>query len=277
MSATWFDADRARPAPETITVAGAELRRGSRVRLHPRAAADPFDATLAGRAAVVTGIEQDHDDRLQVAVTLEDSAGRALGGGAQLGHRFFFAPEELEPLPPAPRILVAGIGNVFLADDGFGVAVAQRLLARPQPPGVAVVDVGIRGLDLAYTLQEGWDAVVLVDAAPRGEAPGTLSIIEPALDADDGRAPDGHAMDPVHVLRLARRLGTVPARVRLVACEPATVTPATDAEIAAELSGPVRAAIEPAVALIERLVGELQDTDRPDHSEPRITNEEAPS
>jgi hydrogenase maturation protease len=236
-----------------------QLGRGSRVRLQPRASADPFDLTLAGRIAVVAGIEQDHDDRVQVAVTLEDSQGRSLGGGAQLGHRFFFSPEELEPLPAVPRILVAGIGNIFLADDGFGVAVAQRLLARAQPAGVAGVDVGIRGLDLAYTLQEGWDAVILIDAAPRGEVPGTLSVVEPALDAADGRAPDAHAMDPVHVLRLAARLGTVPARVRLIACEPATVTPVSETQIAAELSERVRAAIEPAVALVERLVRELQD------------------
>ena len=275
MSASWFDADRARPAPDTITVAGVELRRGSRVRLRPRASADPFDLTLAGRTAIVAGIEEDHDDRIQVAVTLEDSPGRALGGGAQLGHRFFFSPEELEPMPTVARILIAGIGNVFLADDGFGVAVAERLLARPQPPGVAVVDVGIRGLDLAYTLQERWDAVILIDAAARGEAPGTLSVVEPPLEADDGRAPDGHAMDPVHVLRLARRLGSVPARVRLVACEPATVTPATEAEITAELSLPVRAAIEPAVALVERLVRELQDTAPTMRTEPTTINEEA--
>jgi hydrogenase maturation protease len=249
--------DLAQTAPAAIRIGGVDVRRGSRVRLRPRAEADTFDTALAGRIAVVAGIEQDFEERVHVAVTLEDDPGQALGGAAQLGHRFFFAPEEIEPLPASARVLVAGIGNVFLADDGFGVAVAARLLARALPDGVTVMDFGIRGLDLAYTLQDDWQAVILVDAAPRGVPPGTLSVIEPELGRDDDRLPDAHGMDPVHVLRLARRLGGLPPCVRLVACEPATVTPLTDDQIGMDLSAPVQDALDGAVALVERLVDAL--------------------
>jgi hydrogenase maturation protease len=253
-----LDGDLDRAAPATIRIGAVEVRRGSRVRLRPRAGTDSFDAALAGRIAVVAGIEQDLEDRVHVAVTLADDPGQALGGAAQLGHRFFFDPDEIEPLATSARVLVAGIGNVFLADDGFGVAVAARLLARPLRDGVTVMDFGIRGLDLAYTLQDSWRAVILIDAAPRGEAPGTLSVIEPDLGRDDGQlVPDAHGMDPVHVLRLARRLGGLPACVRVVACEPATVTPLTDDQIAMELSAPVHEALDDAVALVDRLIDEV--------------------
>src|SRR6516162_9596523 len=106
-----------------------------------------------------------------------------------------------------PRILVAGVGNIFLGDDAFGVEVAQRLMPRPQPEGVRVVDFGIRGLDLAYTLLDGYEAVVLVDAAPRGGTPGTLYVLEPDLESltsSDEGAPmiETHNLHPARVLRL---------------------------------------------------------------------------
>ena len=115
----------------------------------------------------------------------------------QPGHRFFFTPAEVEPLrqedtsgtEPAkqcarrsPAILIAGIGNIFLGDDGFGVEVARRMLARPQPDAVRVVDFGIRGFDLAYALQDGYETTILIDAFPHGQTPGTVSVIEPDLD-----------------------------------------------------------------------------------------------
>src|SRR6266853_193590 len=84
-------------------------------------------------------------------------------------------------LPDRPRVLIAGVGNIFLGDDAFGVEVAQRLARRPLPEGVRVVDFGIRGLDLAYALLDRYEAVVLVDAAPRGGAPGTIYVLEPEL------------------------------------------------------------------------------------------------
>ena len=81
-----------------------------------------------------------------------------------------------------PRVLVAGIGNIFLGDDGFGVEVADRLAGRTLPDGVQVADFGIRGVHLAYELLDGYDALVLVDAVPMGEPPGTVAIIEPELE-----------------------------------------------------------------------------------------------
>ena len=185
---TWEELER--PGPDAVLVDGVEVRRDSRVRLRPRAGGDVFDLALAGRTAVVEGVEADLEGNLLLAVVVEDDPGRDLGVHRQPGHRFFFAPEEVEPLPArvaataAPRVLVAGIGNVFLGDDGFGVALAGRLARRTLPPGVEVVDFGIRGMDLAYALPE-YDAAVLLDATPRGQAPGTLYVIEPSLDALD--------------------------------------------------------------------------------------------
>src|SRR5688572_8624037 len=116
MSGYWEELER--PAPDAVVVDGVELRRRSRVRLRPR----------AGRTAVIEGIDQDLEGNLQLAVTVEDDPGRDLGKRRQPGHRFFFSPEEVEPLAgepaevsPTTRVLVAGIGNVFLGDDGFGV------------------------------------------------------------------------------------------------------------------------------------------------------------
>src|SRR5204863_146800 len=104
---------------------------------------------------------QDMEDNVQLTVVADDDPGRDLGERRMPGHRFFFAPDEVEPLGGA-RVLVAGIGNVFLADDGWGVALAERLAERVLPEAVAVVDYGIRGMDLAYALGEGWDAVAML-------------------------------------------------------------------------------------------------------------------
>ncbi len=126
------------------------------------------------------------------------------------------------------RILVAGIGNIFLADDAFGVETVRQLAQRALPDEVQVVDFGIRSYDLAYALADGYDAVILVDAAARGEPPGTLYLIEPDLEQPDGAgdAPvDPHSLDPVLVLRLAKRLGGPLARVYLVGCEPGNLDP----------------------------------------------------
>src|SRR5947209_15032646 len=98
------------------------------------------------------------------------------------------------------RILIAGIGNVFLADDGFGVEVATRLSDRPLPEGVQVVDFGIRGTDLVYALLEERDVVIFVDTGPRGGKPGTLYLIEPEVRESGDVTIDTHGMDPVKVL-----------------------------------------------------------------------------
>jgi hydrogenase maturation protease len=245
-----------RPGPESVEVGGVELRRGSRVRLRPRAGGDVFDVVLAGKTGVIESIEQDMDDNVHLVVVAEDDPGRDLGELRTPGHRFFFAPEEVDPLPSA-RILVAGIGNVFLADDGFGVVLAERLAERDLPPGVEVVDYGIRGMDLAYALGDGYDAVVLLDAAPRGEAPGTLYVIEPDTGGDEQVAIDAHGMDPVKVLALARTLGGCVPPTRVVGCEPLTHMTGEEEDVVAELSEPVRAALDEAERLVETVLAEL--------------------
>jgi hydrogenase maturation protease len=257
-----------RPGPDVVVVEGVELRRRSRVRLRPRAGGDVFDIALAGRAALIEGIEQDMEGNVKLAVTVEDDPGRDLGDRRQPGHRFFFSPEEVEPLddgaaaPAAPRrILVAGIGNVFLGDDGFGVALADRLARRALPAGVEVVDFGIRGMDLAYAMLDGYDAVVLLDAAPRGRAPGTLYVIEPDLEAGEAGV-DTHGMDPVKVLALVRALGGSPPRTLVVGCEPQTRMTGEEADVVAAVSEPVRAALDEAVALVESLLEELTTQER---------------
>lgn len=161
-----------------------------------------------------------------------------------------------------PRILIAGIGNIFLGDDAFGVEVAQRLLKRPLPEEVRTVDFGIRGLDLTYALLERYDAVILVDATPRGGTPGTLYLIEPEMhEAADSAMPPGpepiemHSLDPAKVLRLVRVLGGQIEHVLLVGCEPQPL--ASEDEMPLALSEPVRAAVDEAVDLVESLVARL--------------------
>jgi hydrogenase maturation protease len=263
-----------RPSPEEVVVDGVALRRSSHVRLRPRAGGDIMDLALAGRTAVIEGIDQDTDGNLQLAVVVTDDPGRDLGERRQPGHRFFFRPEEVEPvdtadLAPAAastRLLVAGIGNAFLGDDGFGVALAARLARGPLPARVEVVDYGIRGLDLAYAMQDGdLETVVLLDAAPRGHAPGTLSLVEPQLD-DEPVDVDAHSMTPIAVLALARELagpgGRLP-RTLLVCCEPQTGMSGEDDEIVAALSDPVAAALGPATALVHELLEDLTTTQPP--------------
>lgn len=250
------------PARRSVTVAGAEVGRGSRVVLRPRAGGDVFDGAIAGRVAVVESVQEDLEGNVLLAVTLEDDPGRDLGEKRRPGHRFFYTPAEVEPLAgpalPTTRVLVAGIGNVFMADDGFGVAVAERLAQRELPPAVDVVDFGIRGMDLVFALGEAYDAAVFVDAVPRGEEPGTLFLIEPDLeDADGPVALDAHGMDPVKVLALARQLGPVPERILVVGCEPLVSMSGDEADLVGDLSEPVRAAIGPAVEMVESLLGDL--------------------
>jgi len=260
-------------APRTVDVDGIHVGRGSLVRLRPRAGGDVFDLALAGKAAVVESIQQDMEGNVSLAVVLEDDPGRDLGVARQPGHRFFFAAAEVEPMgpsvePTARSILIAGIGNVFLADDGFGVEVTRRLAERELPAGVKVADFGIRGMDLAYELQEDYDAAILVDAVPRGQAPGTLYVIEPDLE---GAEPvlDAHAMDPVRVLGLARTLGTLPPRVLVVGCEPQTDMSLDDEELVMGLSPPVRAAMDKAVELVESVLEDLlaAEQDQPQRSQ----------
>jgi hydrogenase maturation protease len=269
VSGYWEELER--PAPDSVLVDGVALRARSRVRLRPHAGGDIMDLALAGRTAIVEGIDQDTDGNISLAVVVVDDPGRDLGERRQPGHRFFFAPDEVEPLPAedavdvaARRLLVAGIGNAFLGDDGFGVALAARLARRELPPGVEVVDFGIRGMDLACAMQdEALDAVVMLDAAPRGQPPGTLSVIEPDID---GAPPgiDAHGMDPVTVLALARELGPRLPRTLVVCCEPQTRMTGEEDEIVIVLSEPVQAALDPAVRLVEVLLEDLTGPEPPE-------------
>jgi hydrogenase maturation protease len=118
------------------------------------------------------------------------------------------------------------------------------------------VDFGIRGMDLALAMQEGYEAVILLDATPGGEPPGTLYVIEPELPGEDA-APDAHGMDPVKVLALARAMGRTPGRTLVVGCEPAVRMDPDAEEIVAALSEPVRAALDEAVRLVESLLTDL--------------------
>jgi hydrogenase maturation protease len=198
-----------------------------------------------------------------------------------------------------PRILIAGIGNIFFGDDAFGVEVAQRMMLRPQAASVQVIDFGIRGFDLAYALMDGHDVSILVDASPRGGVPGTVYTIEPDLSAiaspqGQGIAPaiDGHSMDPMRVLASVKALGGDFKRIVVVGCEPESLGIETaEAAPASEemadfgppeempqgrmgLSAPVAAAVDVAITVIESLVSKILaeapgDAQAPSHAQPK--------
>jgi hydrogenase maturation protease len=154
------------------------------------------------------------------------------------------------------RVLVAGVGNIFLGDDGFGVEVVARLARRPLPEHVRVMDVGIRGLHLAYELLSGVDQLILVDAAQRGEPPGTVSILRVVLPDDPPPMTpmDAHDMSPDVVLGLVHSLGGNLGEVLVVTCEPA------DLSANLGLSQVVADGVDPAVAAVERLLDGAPDT-----------------
>ena len=155
------------------------------------------------------------------------------------------------------RILIAGVGNIFFGDDAFGCEVAKQLADRPLPEGVRVTDFGIRSYDLAYAMMDGYDATILVDASPQGSEPGSVYLIEPdlkKLDELQDEAVNAHSMNPVRVLQLVRSLGGTPGWLRVVGCEPAVL----DVEEGAMgLSEKVRAAVAPAIEMIESLIREI--------------------
>jgi hydrogenase maturation protease len=249
---------------ESLEIQGVQVRRGNRVRLRPRAGGDVIDLALEGKIAAVESIEQDYEGKLHVCVVVEDDPGRDIGLMRQPGHRFFFAPNEVEPVADGEeirtvetkKILIVGIGNIFLADDGFGVEVAGRLANHSFPSGVRVADFGIRGFDLAYALMDGYETTILVDAYPGEGRPGTLFVVEPDLqDLNSEGTPQGfiepHAMNPINVLRMAIGMGGQLKRVLVVGCVPATLGPE---EGQMGLSEPVAAGVDQAVKLIESLV-----------------------
>ncbi len=166
-----------------------------------------------------------------------------------------------------PGILIAGIGNIFLGDDGFGCEVIRRLSARPQPDTVRVFDYGIRGFDLTYALLDGPETVILVDVTQRGQAPGTLYVIEPDLGTLDEPETEQtlvemHGMDPVKVLRMVRSMGGEFHRVLLLGCEPESFGLEEEGEGRIGLSGPVEMAVDEAVRLVESLVADILVKDK---------------
>jgi hydrogenase maturation protease len=253
-----------------VEIDGVPVNVGDRVRLRPKEGGDILDIALRDQIAIIESIEEDYEGAQHICVVIENDPGRDLGMMRQPGHRFFFTPAEIEPLPqdaqtpanaPAksvkPTILIAGIGNVFLGDDAFGVEVVRRLATRNLPAEARVVDFGIRGLDLAYALQDGYETTILIDAFPHGQPPGTVSIVEP--DINEINAPpdslvEAHSMHPLAVLRMAAAMNGSLHRVLLVGCEPASLG---GDEGYMGLSEPIQAAVEEAVNATEALLKRL--------------------
>ncbi len=161
---------------------------------------------------------------------------------------------------PQPQILVAGIGNAWMGDDGFGGHVAKALGDRDLPAGVTVLDFGTGGLDLAYEVMRGYDGLVLIDVSRQGGDPGTLYVIEPdpadIAPIEDGEVVSPHGMDPKTVLRFVKTVGGWPGKVTIVACEPAGVD-----EMGFKLSAEVSDAVERATDLVLETVEGLRTAD----------------
>ena len=156
------------------------------------------------------------------------------------------------------QILVAGIGNAWMKDDGFGSAVADRLSKRELPSEAAVFDFGTGGLDLAYELMRGYDGLILIDVSRQGGEPGTLYVMSPdeesvAAGIEDGETINPHGMDPQTVLRFVKSLGAWPGKVVIIACEPAEVE-----EMGLGLSDDVAGAVDAAVKLVLETIDELR-------------------
>jgi hydrogenase maturation protease len=162
---------------------------------------------------------------------------------------------------PEKQILVAGIGNAWMKDDAFGGKVAARLLEGELPAGVTVLDFGTGGLDLAYEVMRGYDALVLVDVSRQGGEPGTLYVMEPdpaeIEPIEDGQVVNPHGMDPQTVLRFVKTVGGWPGKVVVVACEPAAVE-----EMGLELSPEVEGAVDRAAKVVGEQIAELQGDER---------------
>jgi len=168
------------------------------------------------------------------------------------------AMSETTPVRETKQILVAGVGNAWLRDDGFGGAVAKLLSDRELPSGVQVIDFGSGGLDLAYEVMRGYDALILIDVSRQGEKPGTLYVMEANPEdvdgsIDDGQMLDPHDMNPETVLRFVKYTGGWPGRVFVVACEPETIE-----EVGLGLSDAVGGAVTRAVDVVLETLEELR-------------------
>jgi hydrogenase maturation protease len=162
--------------------------------------------------------------------------------------------------PPASskkRVIIAGVGNMFLKDDGFGVEVIKRMTEKKFPEGVEIKDFGTGGLKLAYDLMKGYDGLILLDASQRGEKPGTLYVIEPdekefQSSLEQGDLIDPHGGDPVTVLRFVKAFGSWPAKVMIVSCEPSSTE-----EFQIGLSEEVNASVDKAIEFVNEIINEI--------------------
>jgi hydrogenase maturation protease len=154
------------------------------------------------------------------------------------------------------RVMIAGVGNMFMKDDGFGGAVVRKMMSKTFPEGVELKDFGTGGLKLAYDLMKGYDALVLLDVSKRGEKPGSLYVIEPSeseVSADLAESPiDPHGSDPSTVLRFVKAIGSWPGKVLIVACEPGNIE-----EFEIGLSENVNASIDKAIEFVDDIINEI--------------------
>jgi hydrogenase maturation protease len=177
-------------------------------------------------------------------------------------------------------MLIAGVGNIFLGDDGFGVEVANRLAKADLPDWVQVTDYGIRGMHLAYDLANGYETTILIDAASRGDDPGTVYVIEPDLPSGPRSAAaavelnplfNAHGMQPDVIFGMLDMLGAPAGKVLIVGCEPASL------EHGIGLSEPVAAAVDEAVQVVLGLIeqtgsGGPRPAAAPQDLEPTVTD-----
>ncbi|MEP7047782.1 MAG: hydrogenase maturation protease [Ilumatobacteraceae bacterium] len=243
------------PFTDTMWIGGVEVGSGTHVRLRPSRRADAHDLFYAGQLATVKGVFNDVDGDQHVAVALDDDPASDMFEWQ--GRFLYFHPDEIEVLeqPRRSRVLVAGIGNIFLGDDGFGVEVIKHIGATASDAGlhdgVTVADFGIRGVHLAFELLEGYDVLVLIDAIPLGEAPGTVVTFEPDVESIDPSTADAHSMSPAVVLGLLAGMGGELPHVIIVGCQPLTL------EEGIGLSQPVSDAIAPAVKAVHRVLDDI--------------------
>ena len=197
---------------------------------------------------------------VQLAVTVDGVPGQDLM--RDIRRYLYFRPDEVEmthePHDFEKQILVAGVGNAWMQDDGFGSEAAQRLERRELPPGVTVMDFGSGGLDLAYEIMRGYHALVLIDVSRQGGEPGTLYVIEPdpadyARPIEDGEMISPHGMDPQTVLRFVNAVGGFSGKVVVVACEPGPIE-----DLAVGLSPEVELAVERAIDVVMEQIAELR-------------------
>ena len=245
------------PGEERATIDGVTFRRGAKLVLRPGVDRDLYDRMLDGRVATLERIYLDYDDRVYLGVTVDDDPGQALM--RETGrYLFFFAHEVRLAAREVGQILVAGIGNAWLQDDGFGGEVARRLQQHELPAGVTVLDAGTGGLDLAYEVMRGYEALVLLDISRQGGEPGSLYVIEPDPEdvggqLADGEAIDPHAMDPRTVLRFVKLVGGWPGKVVVIACEPGEV-----GDVGLGLTPAVQDAVERATELVLETLARLR-------------------